>query len=332
MLVLFVVGCSKEDGTNSPLQSALVQKTYTNAVLGVSAKTSAGWTLISAAERESRLGSTEFKDDGLKDFVIAHMSKPFLVMTKPRQASPQPTITVLVAPLESTMSTDPVANLQSMAASGERAFVDYRIVEEPRSTDVGGRKGAYCKATYTMRLQDGETAPVSFETWHTVRGDYYFLIGAVSRQPEDASTENEIKEMLSSFKINEASATRVQAQTGNRMLMHTFEDGSDLVFVAIVDSPAGPQGIVTSRNPARNDRHFTVSQEQFEEMWSILMSGEASKYAGGGNANRSFDTMNFYVFSAGIMPHGTNTNFVIPTNAASPALVALATQFRAFAQ
>jgi hypothetical protein len=230
------------------------------------------------------------------------------------------------------MSADPVANLQSMAASGERAFADYRIVEEPRSADVGGRKGAYCKATYTMRLQDGETAPVSFETWHTVRGDYYFLIGVVSRQPEEPSAEKEIKEMLSSFKIDEASATRVQAQAGNRMLMHSFEDDADLVFVAIVDSAAGPEGIVTSRNSVRKERHFTISQEQFEEMWSILMSGEAGKYAGEGNANRSFDTANFYVFSAGIMPHGTNANFVIPTNAASPALVALAKRLRAYAQ
>ena len=154
-------------------------------------------------------------------------------MTKPRWISPQPTITVLVAPLDSTMSTDPVENLQRMAPSGEKAFEDYRIVEKPHSAEIGGRKGAYCKATYTLHIQNGERAPVCFETWHTVRGDHYFLIGVVSRQPEDENTEKEIKQIISSFEIDEVS---VQTQARYRMMAHTFQEGSSVVFVAVVGS------------------------------------------------------------------------------------------------
>jgi hypothetical protein len=101
------------------------------------------------------------------------------------------------------MSTNPVETLEKMTASGAHVFYDYRIVEKPRSAEIGGRKAAYCKATYTLYLQDGDSVPVSFETWYLIRGNYYFLIGIVSRQPDDESTEKEITQIISSFKISE---------------------------------------------------------------------------------------------------------------------------------
>jgi hypothetical protein len=126
--------------------------------------------------KESALASTRLKTPGLKEFIRANMSKPFLVITKPRDVSPQPTITALVAPLDSEMTKDPVENLKLMATSGARAraFEDYRVAEEPHSVTIGGTKGAYVKATYTLTTKDGQRFPTSFETWHTVRGTITF--------------------------------------------------------------------------------------------------------------------------------------------------------------
>lgn len=105
------------------------------------------------------------------------------------------------------MTKDAVENLQSMAASGERAFKDYRIVDKPHPVEIGGRKGAYVKATYTLSTKDGQRIPTSFQTWHSVRGDHYFLIGVVSRQPEDQITEKELKQIIASFRIAEISVS-----------------------------------------------------------------------------------------------------------------------------
>jgi hypothetical protein len=135
------------------------QDVYTNDLLGVKVRSAPGWKFISETERQSALESTTLKTQGLKEFIRANMSKPFLVITRPRSRSPQPTITVLVAPLDSGMTKDPIKNLKSTAVSGERAFEDYRIVEEPRNVKIGGRNGAHVKATYSLTTKTVNAFP-----------------------------------------------------------------------------------------------------------------------------------------------------------------------------
>ena len=119
----------------------------------------------------------------------------------------------------------------------------------------------------------------------------------------------------------------VQAQAGYRMIMHTFQEGSNIVLVAIAESPTGPRGLVTSPDHSRKERPFTVSNAEFGKMWSTLMLSGATKYAGDLNSNRSFDGVAYYVFSAGYS--GKGTNYAVLMMKASFSLVALATQFRA---
>jgi hypothetical protein len=121
-----------------------------------------------------------------------------------------------------------------------------------------------------------------------------------------------------------------QAQAGYRMIMHTFQQDSNVVFVAVADSPSGPRGIVTSPDSAQKKRYFTVTNAEFEKMWSTLMSSEVDKYTGESKPNRTFDAMTNYVFSAGY--GGKGKNYAVPTIKASPPIVALATQLRAYAK
>jgi hypothetical protein len=73
-----------------------------------------------------------------------------------------------------------------------------------------------------------------------------------------------------------------RAESGDRTLMYTFQGSSALVFIAILDLPAGPQGLVTWRGPTQKTRPCPVSQVQFNKMWSMLMASGAEKFAGGG--------------------------------------------------
>jgi hypothetical protein len=126
--------------------------------------------------------------------------------------------------------------------------------------------------------------------------------------------------------------SRGSAQAGDRTLMHTFQEDSRIVYIAIVNLPSGPQGLVTSEDPSRKERSFTVSQAQFDKMWSTLMSSGAQNYAGDEKSHRKFDAVNYYVFSAAEMPNGWKKNYAIPKSKASPALVALAARFRGYAK
>jgi len=126
------------------------------------------------------------------------------------------------------------------------------------------------------------------------------------------------------------SEVSVPAQTEYRLIMHTFQEGSNIVFVAVSESPTGPRGLVRGPNYSRRELAFTVSGAEFDKMWATVMSTEAKKYAGGSNPNRISECVTNYVFSVGYV--GRSTNYAIPTVKASPAIVALATQFRAYAK
>jgi hypothetical protein len=115
-----------------------------------------------------------------------------------------------------------------------------------------------------------------------------------------------------------------------RMLMHTFQDGPAIIFVAIVDQTSAPQGMVRASDPRRR-RTFTVSHQQFEQMWRTLES-LPQKYAGGEGASRTFDAESNFIFSTGYMPNGKKINYVIPKNSAFSPVVALARQLEAYAR
>jgi hypothetical protein len=62
------------------------------------------------------------------------------------------------------------------------------------------------------------------------------------------------------------------------------------------------------------------------------MASGAEKFAGGESSSQKFDPVNYYVFSAAYMPKGTMKNFVVPNDKASPSLIALASDLRAYAK
>jgi hypothetical protein len=114
--------------------------------------------------------------------------------------------------------------------------------------------------------------------------------------------------------------------------MYTFQGSSALVFIAIADLPAGPQGLVTWRGLTQKTRPFPVSEVQVNKMWSTLMASGAEKFARGESSSQKFDPVNYYVFSAAYMPKGTMKNFAVPKDKASPSLIALASDLRAYAK
>jgi hypothetical protein len=121
-----------------------------------------------------------------------------------------------------------------------------------------------------------------------------------------------------------------RAQDSTRMLMYTFQDGTALIHVGFIDTPRAPRGFVLCPTSPRRQKGFSISHQQFEQVWLALHSSGAEKFAG--TANRTFDAAKNYVFSVAHMPNGSKTNFVVPKTRASGALIALARQFEAYAR
>lgn len=104
--------------------------------------------------------------------------------------------------------------------------------------------------------------------------------------------------------------------------LRRFSESLILCFVRRMRSPALLRTAVA----------FKVSRQQFEQAWRALHSSGAEKFGGGKSANRAFDAVKNYVFSTADMPNGAMTNFVVPKNRVSAALVSLARQFEAYAR
>jgi hypothetical protein len=138
-----------------------------------------------------------------------------------------------------------------------------------------------------------------------------------------------VKHLICFGVLSILAASSAYAKKPTRVLMHTFQDGSAIIIVAIVDQPTAPQGIVRSSDPARQ-RKFIVARQQFEQMWRTLES-VPQKYAGREGSSRTFDAVSNFVFSAGYMPNGKKINYVIPKNSAFSPVVALARQVEAYA-
>jgi hypothetical protein len=123
-----------------------------------------------------------------------------------------------------------------------------------------------------------------------------------------------------------------RAQSPTRVLMYTFQDGSAVMLVGLIETPPTARGFMTSATSPGRKKAFKVTRQQFEQAWLALHSSGAGKFAGDQSVNRTFDTIQNYVFSTALMPNGAVKNFVVPKSRASPALVSLARQFEAYAR
>lgn len=125
-------------------------------------------------------------------------------------------------------------------------------------------------------------------------------------------------------------ATGALANAQTRMVMYTIQNRGVFIFVAVIDESPAPRGVISRTDSARRGR-FTVSRQEFEQIWRTLQSDAAQRYAGRAGVNREFDAFNNYVFSAAYMPTGKKTTFVVPKGGPK-SLVSLAQQFEGYAR
>jgi len=127
----------------------------------------------------------------------------------------------------------------------QKSFKDFAVVQAPTDVLVSGIQSAYIRINYTMELADGRSFPAASELWIVPRGDYFFMIGAGTRQDEKTGTRAEIQGILDSIRItNEAvAAGRMSTPRGipMRFLKTTMAAGCVLLLAASQPAAALPQ-------------------------------------------------------------------------------------------
>jgi hypothetical protein len=83
----------------------------------------------------------------------------------------------------------------------QKLFKDFVLAQPPTTVAVAGIPSAYARIHYTMELPDGRSYPTASELWIVPHGDYFFLIGAGTRQDEKTGTRAEIQAILSTLRI-----------------------------------------------------------------------------------------------------------------------------------
>jgi hypothetical protein len=66
---------------------------------------------------------------------------------------------------------------------------------------VSGLAGAYVRVHYTLQTAENASFPTASELWIVPRGDFFFMIGAGTRQDEKTGTRAEIASIIQSVKI-----------------------------------------------------------------------------------------------------------------------------------
>jgi hypothetical protein len=85
----------------------------------------------------------------------------------------------------------------------QKAFKDFKLVQPPMEVLVSGIKSGYVRLNYSLQIPDGTMFPTTSELWIVPRGDYFFMMGAGTRQDEKTGSRKEIVDIIQSVKIDQ---------------------------------------------------------------------------------------------------------------------------------
>jgi hypothetical protein len=112
-----------------------------------------------------------------------------------------PSFKVNIKPLGQLKGADPKKILELILPQFQNIFQDFNLIQPPSDTTVGRLPAAYMRINYSLVAQDERTFPTTSELWIVPRGDYFFMIGAGTRQDEKTGSREEIAKIMSSIEL-----------------------------------------------------------------------------------------------------------------------------------
>lgn len=179
------------------------EEKYSNPTLGFSVVKPANWHFITAEENLDSITRTEYKDEATKEMLLKYTTAPLVAMTKYKEPyeDVSPSFKVNIKPLNNFDASNPKAILEVLVAPISKMFQDFEIVQGPENTVINGGNAGYIKINYSMKVSDGRIFPICSELWVIPRKNYFFVVGAGTRQDEKTGTRIEIRSIMDSLVV-----------------------------------------------------------------------------------------------------------------------------------
>lgn len=161
------------------------------------------WQFVTADENLENLKKIQLNDEELQQLMHKYSTAPLVAMMKYPEPFDDlnPSFKVNIKPLGQLKGTDPKKILGLLLPQFQKMFQDFDLAQAPTDTTVGKLPAGYMRINYSLAIPDGRTFPTASELWIVPRGDYFFMIGAGTRQDGKTGSREEISKILSSIEL-----------------------------------------------------------------------------------------------------------------------------------
>ena len=161
------------------------------------------WQFVTAEENIENLKKIQTDDEEFQQLMLKYSTAPLVVIMKYPDPFDDlnPSFKVNIKPIGQLKGTDPKKILELILPQFQKMFQDFNLVQPPTDTTVAKLPAAYMRIDYSLAIPDGRTFPTASELWIVPRGDYFFMIGAGTRQDEKTGSREEILNILSSVEL-----------------------------------------------------------------------------------------------------------------------------------
>jgi hypothetical protein len=178
---------------------------FTSPTAGFQVSKPVGWHYVTAAQNLENLKATKLSDQEFQAAMLKYATAPLVAMTKFPEPYEDlnPSFKVNIKPfgqLKGKAATDIIG---LMLPQFQKAFKDFKLVQPPTEVEVSGIKSGYARINYSLQTPDGTVFPTTSELWIVPRGDYFFIVGAGTRQDEKTGSREEIANIVRSVKIEQ---------------------------------------------------------------------------------------------------------------------------------
>ena len=191
--------------TLSSVAAANEADTFRSPTAGFEITKPVEWRFVTAAEVQENLKATKLNDQEFQAAMLKYATAPLVAMMKYPEPfdDVNPSFKANIKPLGQLKGKTAIELMAMMVPQLEKVFRDYELVQAPVTTEVSGLDAAYARINYSLETAAGLTFPCTSELWIVPRGDYFFLLGAGTRQDESTGSRNEVQDILRSIKIDQ---------------------------------------------------------------------------------------------------------------------------------
>lgn len=176
---------------------------FSNPTAGFTVTKPVGWHYVTADQNLNNLKAAQLGDKEFQAAMVKYATTPMVAMTKHQEPyeDVNPSFKVNIKPLGQFKGKDPKEIIGVMLPQFQKLFKDFALAQQPTHVTISGLPAAYTRINYTMEVEGIGALPITSELWIIPRGDYFFVLGAGTRQDERTGTRKEVESIVNTIVI-----------------------------------------------------------------------------------------------------------------------------------